>query len=148
MCWLREHREGYPALGCRALPPRVRDGPIWVVPSASRDEGLCRKRHWMLPSSGASIGIFISLVFVPPSFSVGYRVVLFCFVLFSLRVGKRRREGRSARYRPKISVLSCWHQGVCRDAACCIQTGRRTSRETKRELWRAHSLFVFGSEPV
>lgn len=40
LCWLRERREGFPALGCRALPPLVGDEPIWVVPSASHDEGL------------------------------------------------------------------------------------------------------------
>lgn len=140
-CWLSKRRESFTALGERTLTPLVRDGPTSSAPTHPMAEGCGGRQHWLLPGSCASRGIFISLGFVPPSLTVEYGVVSVCF-LFSSRVGKGRTVVWSSCSQPKVRALSCWHQGICGNSAYCTQRGRRTSQETKQELWRVHSLFV------
>lgn len=91
---------------------------------------LCQQRHLYLPgfcTTFAHCGVWSGSSL---------------FVLFSSRVGVRRTAVWPSCSQTKVRALSCWHQGICGNSAYCTQRGRRTSRETKRELWRVHSLFV------
>lgn len=92
LCWLSKHREGFKALGERALIPLARDGCASPAPAHPMAGGYGGKWHWLLRGSRASRDILISLGYVPPSLTVEYGVVLVWFGLFSLRVGEGRTE--------------------------------------------------------
>lgn len=143
LCWLSKHRESFTALGERTLTSQVSDRPASSAPAhPTHGRGLWREaalaapwllyqqRHLYLPGFRTTFthcGIWSG----------------FCFVLFSSRVEEGRTDMWSSCSPPKVRALSCWHQGICGDSTYCTQKGRRTSRETKRELWRVRSLFVY-----
>lgn len=139
LCWLRERKEGFAALGRRALPPPVRDGPVGFSTSASRGGGSG------IPGSGAGRGIFISPVFIAPSLTVGCGVVSFRFVFL---------EGRKEEERGAVSLLltrNQWPSPVGTRALVGMphgvskQAGGRHRRQNESPGEFTASLFVFGS---
>lgn len=125
LCWLIEHREGFTALRWRALPLPVKDEPVQLAPAHPTMEGYAAKQHRLLLGSGDCRDIFISPVFIPPSLTVGYRVVSFYFVF--LRGTKEERRAVSLLLCPLLLGPEClW--------GCYVLYPNRIGRRTKWEL--------------
>lgn len=130
LCRLSKRREGCAALGWRVLPPPVRDGPVRCVPA--HPWLWCWQRRLHLPG------------FCTAYARCGVRGGLVWFGLVFLEGRKERggEKGGQLAPDPKSVPSPVGTRVFVGMPRTVIQTGRRTSRETKGELRRVRSLFV------